>query len=151
MSGIKNKLSGYGRMKTVLTYGTFDLFHIGHLNLLKRARELGDKLVVAVSTDEFNATKGKTTLMPFEHRVELVRSVRFVDEVIAESNWEQKINDVQRHKVDVFVMGSDWQGKFDFLKPYCEVVYLPRTDNVSSTELKKAIQVFMQLKRDFLD
>lgn len=138
-------------MKTVLTYGTFDLFHIGHLNLLKRARELGDKLVVAVSTDEFNATKGKTTLMPFEHRVELVRSVRFVDEVIAESNWEQKINDVQRHKVDVFVMGSDWQGKFDFLKPYCEVVYLPRTDNVSSTELKKAIQVFMQLKRDFLD
>ena len=138
-------------MKTVLTYGTFDLFHIGHLNLLKRARELGDKLIVAVSTDEFNVTKGKTTLMPFEHRVELVRSVRFVDEVIAESNWEQKISDVQQHKVDVFVMGSDWQGKFDFLKPYCEVVYLPRTDNVSSTELKKAIQVFMQLKRDFLD
>jgi glycerol-3-phosphate cytidylyltransferase len=138
-------------MKTVLTYGTFDLFHIGHLNLLKRARDLGDKLIVAVSTDEFNATKGKTTLMPFEHRVELVRSVRFVDEVIAESNWEQKISDVQQHKVDIFVMGSDWQGKFDFLKPYCEVVYLPRTDNVSSTELKKAIQVFMQLKRDFLD
>jgi glycerol-3-phosphate cytidylyltransferase len=138
-------------MRTVLTYGTFDLFHIGHLNLLKRARELGDKLIVAVSTDEFNATKGKTTLMPFEHRVELVRSVRFVDEVIAESNWEQKISDVKNHKVDVFVMGSDWQGKFDFLKPYCEVVYLPRTDNVSSTDLKKAIQVFMQLKRDFLD
>ena len=138
-------------MKTVLTYGTFDLFHLGHLNLLKRARELGDKLIVAVSTDEFNATKGKTTLMPFEHRVELVRSVRFVDDVIAESSWEQKISDVQQHKVDVFVMGSDWQGKFDFLKPYCEVVYLPRTDNVSSTELKKAIQVFMQLKRDFLD
>lgn len=138
-------------MKTVLTYGTFDLFHIGHLNILKRARELGDKLIVAVSTDEFNATKGKTTLMPFEHRVELVRSVRFVDEVIAESNWEQKISDVQKHKVDVFVIGSDWQGKFDFLKPYCEVVYLPRTDNVSSTDLKKAIQVFMQLKRDFLD
>ncbi|CAI3796279.1 glycerol-3-phosphate cytidylyltransferase [Rheinheimera sp. MM224] len=138
-------------MKTVLTYGTFDLFHIGHLNLLKRARELGDKLIVAVSTDEFNATKGKTTLMPFEHRMELVRSVRFVDEVIAESNWDQKISDVQQHKVDVFVMGSDWQGKFDFLKPYCEVVYLPRTDNVSSTDLKKAIQVFMQLKRDFLD
>lgn len=138
-------------MKTILTYGTFDLFHIGHLNLLKRARELGDRLIVAVSTDEFNATKGKTTLMPFEHRVELVRSVRFVDEVIAESNWEQKISDVQKHKVDVFVMGSDWQGKFDFLKPYCEVVYLPRTDNVSSTDLKKAIQVFMQLKRDFLD
>lgn len=138
-------------MKTVLTYGTFDLFHIGHLNLLKRARDLGDKLIVAVSTDEFNATKGKTTLMPFEHRVELVRSVRFVDEVIAESNWDQKISDVQQHKVDLFVMGSDWQGKFDFLKPHCEVVYLPRTDNVSSTELKKAIQVFMQLKRDFLD
>lgn len=138
-------------MKTVLTYGTFDLFHIGHLNLLKRARALGDKLIVAVSTDEFNATKGKTTLMPFEHRVELVRSVRFVDEVIAESNWEQKISDVQQRKVDIFVMGSDWQDKFDFLKPYCEVVYLPRTDNVSSTDLKKAIHVFMQLKRDFLD
>ena len=140
-----------GQMKTVLTYGTFDLFHIGHLNLLKRARELGDKLIVAVSTDEFNATKGKTTLMPFEHRVELVRSVRFVDEVIAESNWDQKISDVAEHKVDIFVMGSDWQDKFDFLKPHCEVVYLPRTDNVSSTDLKKAIQVFMQLKRDFLD
>ena len=138
-------------MKTVLTYGTFDLFHIGHLNLLKRAKQLGDKLIVAVSTDEFNATKGKTTLMPFEHRMELVRSVRFVDEVIAEHQWEQKIADVHRHKVDVFVMGSDWQGKFDFLTPYCEVVYLPRTDNVSSTELKSAIQVFMQLKRDFLD
>ncbi|MFN6970300.1 MAG: glycerol-3-phosphate cytidylyltransferase [Rheinheimera sp.] len=138
-------------MKTVLTYGTFDLFHIGHLNILKRARELGDKLIVAVSTDEFNATKGKTTLMPFEHRVELVRSVRYVDEVIAEHQWDQKIADVQQHQVDIFVMGSDWQGKFDFLKPYCEVVYLPRTDNVSSTDLKKAIQVFMQLKRDFLD
>ena len=138
-------------MKTVLTYGTFDLFHIGHLNILKRARELGDKLIVAVSTDEFNATKGKTTLMPFEHRVELVRSVRYVDEVIAEHQWDQKIADVQQHQVDIFVMGSDWQGKFDFLKPYCEVVYLPRTDNFSSTDLKKAIQVFMQLKRDFLD
>jgi len=87
----------------------------------------------------------------FEHRVELVRSVRYVDEVIAEHQWEQKIADVQQHHVDIFVMGSDWQGKFDFLKPYCEVVYLPRTDNVSSTDLKKAIQVFMQLKRDFLD
>jgi glycerol-3-phosphate cytidylyltransferase len=138
-------------MKTVLTYGTFDLFHIGHLNLLQRAKQMGDRLIVAVSTDEFNATKGKTTLMPFEHRLALVSSVRFVDEVIAESNWDQKIADVQLHKVDIFVMGSDWQGKFDFLKPHCEVVYLPRTDNVSSTELKKAIQVFMQLKRDFLD
>lgn len=138
-------------MKTVLTYGTFDLFHIGHLNLLKRARALGDKLIVAVSTDEFNAGKGKTTLMPFEHRVELLRSVRFVDEVIAETCWEQKITDVQRLDVDVFVIGDDWQGKFDFLQEFCEVVYLPRTDNISSTDLKKAIQVFMQLKRDFLD
>ncbi len=138
-------------MKTVLTYGTFDLFHIGHLNLLKRARALGDKLIVAVSTDEFNAGKGKTTLMPFEHRVELLRSVRFVDEVIAETCWEQKVTDVQRLGVDVFVIGDDWQGKFDFLREFCEVVYLPRTDNISSTDLKKAIQVFMQLKRDFLD
>lgn len=137
-------------MKTVLTYGNFDLFHIAHMNLLKRAPELWDKLILAVSTDEFNATKGKTTLMPFEFRVELVRSVGFVDEVIAESNWEQKISDVQ-HKVDVFVMGSDWLGKFDFLKPHSEVVYLSRIDNMSSTELKKAIQVFMQLKRGFLD
>ncbi len=138
-------------MKTVITYGTFDLFHIGHLNLLKRAKSLGDKLIVAVSTDEFNAGKGKTTLMPFEHRVELLRSVRFVDEVIAETCWEQKVTDVQRLGVDVFVIGDDWQGKFDFLSEYCEVVYLPRTDNISSTDLKKAIQVFMQLKRDFLD
>ncbi len=138
-------------MKTVITYGTFDLFHIGHLNLLKRAKSLGDKLIVAVSTDEFNAGKGKTTLMPFEHRVELLRSVRFVDEVIAETCWEQKVTDVQRLGVDVFVIGDDWQGKFDFLQEFCEVVYLPRTDNISSTDLKKAIQVFMQLKRDFLD
>lgn len=138
-------------MKTVITYGTFDLFHIGHLNLLKRAKSLGDNLIVAVSTDEFNAGKGKTTLMPFEHRVELLRSIRFVDEVIAETCWEQKITDVKRLGVDVFVIGDDWQGKFDFLKEFCEVVYLPRTDNISSTDLKKAIQVFMQLKRDFLD
>lgn len=135
-------------MRTVITYGTFDLLHIGHLNLLKRARELGERLVVGVSTDEFNELKGKATLMPFEHRAEMVRGIRYVDEVIPEVNWEQKADDIRKHNADVFVMGSDWEGKFDFLKNICEVVYLPRTANISSSELKNAVRVFEQLKKD---
>lgn len=125
--------------KTVLTYGTFDLFHIGHLNLLRRAREMGDRLVVAVSTDEFNALKGKRALIPFEHRKAIVEAVRYVDLVIPETAWEQKVEDIRTHSVDVFVMGDDWLGKFDFLKPHCEVVYLSRTKNVSSTQISSNI------------
>jgi len=125
--------------KTVLTYGTFDLFHIGHLNLLKRARELGDRLVVAVSTDEFNAVKGKRALIPFEHRKAIVEAVRYVDLVIPETAWEQKVEDIRTHAVDVFVMGDDWRGRFDFLEPHCEVVYLSRTRHVSSTQISSDI------------
>lgn len=125
--------------KTVLTYGTFDLFHIGHLQLLERARALGDRLVVAISTDEFNAGKGKRSIVPFEQRKRIVESIRHVDLVIPETEWEQKTRDVQEHGVDVFVMGDDWAGKFDFLKELCEVVYLPRTKNISSTQISAGL------------
>lgn len=101
-------------MKTVITYGTFDLFHIGHLRLLQRAKALGDKLIVAVSTDEFNLQKGKRAIMPFEHRVEIIKNLKCVDMVIPEESWEQKIEDIKRYKVDIFVMGDDWKSKFDF-------------------------------------
>jgi len=135
-------------MKTVLTYGTFDLFHIGHLNLLKRARSYGDRLIVGVSTDDFNQLKGKKTLIPYAHRAEIVANIKYVDQVIAEENWDQKISDIKSHGVDIFLMGNDWEGKFDFLKDYCEVVYLPRTDNISSTQIKDALSVFNQLIMD---
>jgi glycerol-3-phosphate cytidylyltransferase len=124
-------------MRTVITYGTFDLFHIGHLRLLQRLRLLGDRLIVGVSTDEFNATKGKHSFLTYEHRCEVVKSIRYVDEVIREDCWDQKTADIENYSVDVFGIGDDWSGKFDFLKDRCEVVYLPRTDGVSSTSLKR--------------
>ncbi len=131
--------------KTVITYGTFDLFHVGHLRLLKRARSYGDRLIVAVSTDEFNAVKGKRTIIPFDQRAEIVESIKYVDLVIPEESWEQKIDDVKKYQVDVFVMGEDWRGKFDFLKEYCEVVYLPRTSGISTTHLKSALKGLLQI------
>ena len=113
-------------MKRVITYGTYDLLHYGHINLLKRARELGDYLIVVLSTDEFNwNSKQKKCYFSYEKRKQLLEAIRYVDLVIPEENWEQKISDVQLYKADVFVMGDDWKGKFDFLKDYCEVVYLP--------------------------
>ena len=124
-------------MRKVITYGTFDLLHYGHINLLRRAKELGDYLIVALSTDEFNRGKGKECYFSYEERKMLVESIRYVDLVIPESCWEQKIDDVKEFKVDTFVMGDDWKGKFDFLKDYCEVVYLPRTPEISSTKIKK--------------
>lgn len=127
-------------MKKVLTYGTYDLFHYGHIKLLQRAKNLGDYLVVALSTDEINEGKGKKSVMSYEERKEILEAIRYVDEIIPEVSWEQKITDVVDNEIDVFVMGDDWEGKFDFLKEYCEVVYLPRTANVSSTMLKEAIQ-----------
>jgi len=137
-------------MKTILTYGTFDLFHIGHVNLLKRAREMGDRLIVGVSTDEFNLSeKSKTTIVPFEHRVKVLESCRYVDQVISESCWQQKADDIVKYKVDIFVMGDDWNGKFDELKTLCNVVYLNRTQDVSSTALKQAVAVLMQLKQNY--
>lgn len=123
-------------MKTVLTYGTFDLLHVGHINLLRRAKALGDKLIVAISTDEFNAMKHKQAYYPFEQRKQILEAIRYVDLVIPEENWEQKVSDVQKYNVDTFVMGHDWEGEFDFLKEHCEVIYLPRTDGISTTKVK---------------
>lgn len=124
------------KKKTVITYGTFDLLHKGHIRLLKRAKDLGDYLIVAISTDEFNAIKRKKSYFPYEDRKEILEAIKYVDEVIPETNWEQKIQDVIEHNVDIFVMGDDWKGKFDFLKDYCEVVYLPRTEGISATKIK---------------
>lgn len=123
-------------MKKVITYGTFDLLHYGHINLLKRARELGDYLIVALSTNEFNKIKGKQYYFSYEERKKLLEAIRYVDLVIPEDNWEQKIDNVKEFKVDVFVIGDDWKGKFDFLKEYCEVVYLSRTPKISTTKIK---------------
>lgn len=125
--------------KRVITYGTFDLFHIGHLNLLQRLKSLGTELVVAVSTDEFNSLKGKKTIIPFEHRVEIVKNIKCVDNVIAENSWEQKIEDIKKYNIDIFAMGDDWEGKFDFLKEYCEVIYLDRTKDISSSSIKSIL------------
>lgn len=127
--------------RVVITYGTFDLFHIGHLNLLKRLKELGDYLIVAVSTDEFNAGKGKQTIVPFADRIEIVKNIKCVDLAIPEKSWDQKVTDCEKYGVSVFGMGHDWEGKFDELKQYCEVVYLPRTNGVSSTDMKRLLQV----------
>jgi glycerol-3-phosphate cytidylyltransferase len=126
-------------MKRILTYGTFDLLHYGHIRLLKRAKALGDYLIVAVSTDEFNEIKGKKAYHNYETRKQMLEAIRYVDLVIPEENWEQKISDVQNYFVDVVVMGSDWAGsdKFDYLKDYCEVVYLDRTEGISTTKIKK--------------
>lgn len=124
-------------MKKVITYGTFDLLHWGHINILRRAKEYGDYLVVAISSDEFNALKGKRAYYDFEHRKQILEAVRYVDEVIPEHTWEQKIQDIKDHNIDVFVMGDDWEGKFDFLKDYCEVVYLSRTEGISTTQIKE--------------
>lgn len=123
-------------MKRVLTYGTFDLLHRGHVRLLKRAAALGDELTVGLSTDEFNRIKGKHAYMNYADREYILKAIRYVDRVIPERSWDQKVEDVQRYHIDTFVMGDDWQGKFDFLKDYCEVVYLPRTQDISTTKIK---------------
>lgn len=124
-------------MKRVITYGTFDLLHVGHVNILRRAKALGDYLVVAISSDEFNALKGKKAYYSYEDRKTILEAIKYVDEVIPENTWEQKIQDVKDHNIDTFVMGHDWEGKFDFLKDYCEVIYLPRTEGISTTKIKK--------------
>ena len=127
-------------MKRVLTYGTFDLLHIGHINILKRAKTFGDYLVVGLSTDNFNSIKNKTSYHSFLERKQLLESVRFVDLVIPEENWDQKIEDIKKYHIDVFVMGDDWKGKFDFLSDYCEVVYLPRTEGISTTKIRQDLK-----------
>lgn len=129
-------------MRRVLTYGTYDLLHYGHIRLLQRARALGDYLVVALSTDEFNAGKGKTSFYPYETRKEMLEGVRYVDLVIPESSWDQKIHDVQEYHIDVVVMGDDWAGdpRFECLRDYCEVVYLDRTEGISTTDVKARLK-----------
>jgi len=128
-------------MKKVITYGTFDLLHYGHINLLRRAKEQGDYLIVALSTDEFNWNeKQKKCYFTYEQRKKLLEAIRYVDLVIPEENWAQKAADVQEFRVDTFVMGDDWEGKFDFLKDYCEVVYLPRTPEISTTQIKQELK-----------
>ncbi len=136
------------KRKVVLTYGTFDMFHVGHLRLLKRAKEFGDELIVAVSTDKFNMKKNKKVLIPFEQRKEIVESVKYVDRCIAETTWEQKVEDIKRHNVDVLVMGDDWRGKFDYLNEYCEVIYVERTQNISTTQLKKSLTNFLSIPKE---
>ena len=128
-------------MKKVITYGTYDLLHVGHINLLRRAKELGDYLIVVVSSDEFNAIKGKKAYYSFEDRKKILEAIKYVDEVLPEYTWEQKIDDVVNNNVDVFVMGDDWKGKFDFLKEYCEVVYLPRTEGISTSKIKEDLGI----------
>ncbi|HHX13114.1 MAG TPA: glycerol-3-phosphate cytidylyltransferase [Clostridiales bacterium] len=128
-------------MKRVITYGTYDLLHVGHINLLRRARELGDYLLVVLSSDEFNAIKNKKAYHPYEDRELILRSIRYVDDVIPEFTWDQKIKDVVDNNIDIFVMGDDWEGKFDFLKEYCEVVYLPRTEGISTTKIKDELHL----------
>jgi len=128
-------------MKTVITYGTFDILHIGHINLLRRARELGDRLVVGLSSDEFNQGKHKSSLLNYENRKVVLESIRWVDEVFPEHNWEQKTGDIKKYGADIFVMGHDWEGKFDFLSEVCLVHYLPRTEDISTTEIKRSLSI----------
>jgi glycerol-3-phosphate cytidylyltransferase len=127
----------------IITYGTFDLLHTGHLSMLHRLRALGGRLTVGVSTDEFNAMKGKRAVYSFAERAEILRNLRCVDAVIPERDWEQKARDIVEHGIDVFGMGDDWQGRFDHLTPLCRVVYLPRTAAISTTEIRGRVKALV--------
>lgn len=128
-------------MRKIITYGTFDLFHYGHISLLRRAKEEGDFLIVGLSTDEFNTEKGKISYFNYEQRKQMLESIRYVDLVIPEESWTQKKDDVLRYDVDLFVIGDDWIGKFDFLKEFCEVKYFARTPEISSTQIKSHLTI----------
>lgn len=127
-------------MITTITYGTFDLLHYGHINLLERAKKGSDRLIVGLSTDEFNLLKGKRSFLPYEERKRMLYAIKYVDLIIPEKCWEQKIEDIKKYKVDRFVIGDDWSGKFDFLSNFCKVIYLKRTEGVSSTLIKVAMR-----------
>ncbi|WP_053360605.1 glycerol-3-phosphate cytidylyltransferase [Bacillus sp. FJAT-27251] len=127
-------------MKKILTYGTYDLLHSGHINILRRAKELGDYLVVGLSTDEFNLQKHKEAYHSYDNRKLVLEAIRYVDKVIPEYSWNQKVQDVIDHDIDIFVMGDDWKGHFDFLREHCQVIYLPRTTGISTTKIKTDLQ-----------
>ncbi len=130
-------------MKTILTYGTFDILHYGHIRLLKRAKELGDYLIVGLSTDEFNSIKGKKAYYSYEIRKAMLEAIRYVDKVIPENDWDQKPGDIIANNVDVVVMGSDWAGsdRFECLREYCDVVYLDRTGGISTSMIKVDLEI----------
>lgn len=138
------------KRKTIITYGTFDLLHIGHVRLFKRIKELGDYLIVGLSTDTFNALKGKKSVYSYEHRKEILESLEYVDEVIPEESWRQKIEDIKKYKIDIFVMGDDWAGKFDFLNEYTQVFYIPRTQGISTTDTKSLLVQLSNEKKSHL-
>jgi glycerol-3-phosphate cytidylyltransferase len=138
-------------MKTVITYGTFDLFHIGHIRLLKRLSSLGEQLIVGISSDEFNAEKGKKSFFSYEERAEIVESCKYVTKVFPECDWEQKRKDITTYQADIFAMGDDWEGEFDELSDICEVVYLTRTEDVSTTEIKKALSKIDNVELDRIE
>lgn len=127
-------------MKKILTYGTFDLLHWGHINILRRAKEMGDYLIVGISTDEFNLLKHKESYHSYEERKLILEAIKYVDEVIPEESWNQKVKDIKKYKIDTFVMGNDWEGKFDFLKDMCNVIYLERTKGISTSKIKKDLK-----------
>lgn len=126
-------------MKKVITYGTFDMLHYGHINLLKRAKKLGDYLIVALSTDKFNKIKNKKSYFSYRERKRFLSTLKCVDKIIPESSWNQKIKDVKKYDIDIFIIGDDWKGEFDFLKKYCKVKYLQRTPEISTTLIKNSI------------
>lgn len=128
-------------MRKIITYGTFDLLHIGHINILSRCKSMGDCLIVGLSTDEFNNKKNKSAYFKYEHRKEILQSIKYVDKVIPEESWDQKIEDIKKYNVDIFVIGDDWRGKFDYLKEYCKVIYLPRTEGVSTSDIKSNLKL----------
>lgn len=125
------------KKKIIITYGTFDMLHYGHIELLKRAKKLGDYLIVGLSTDEFNNSKNKKSYFNYEHRKMMLEAIKYVDQVISEDSWGQKIEDVKNYNVDIFTIGDDWKGKFDFLNDHCEVIYLKRTPTISTSKIKK--------------
>jgi glycerol-3-phosphate cytidylyltransferase len=130
-------------MTRIITYGTFDLLHYGHINLLRRAKQLGDYLIVALSTDEFNRIeKNKSTYFDYQRRKQLLEAIRYVDLVIPEYSWEQKEDDIEKYDIDIFLMGDDWKDKFDFLMSKCKVIYLPRTVEISTTKIRQDLKSF---------
>lgn len=139
------------KKQVILTYGTFDMFHIGHLQLLRRLKDMADVLIVGVSTDEFNEIKGKKTVIPYDQRREIVEAIKYVDMVIPEYTWDQKRLDINTHHVDIFAMGDDWTGRFDDLADICKVHYLPRTEGISTTQIKRSLNNFCSIpKSDIL-